>query len=150
MGCGVSLLLHRVLVEGEDGTRTRNVSPTIHLGAELPVESTKNAPRHVVLVNLDSWKSAGLMLQLREPPKLRLTLTDVSQAAKNGLLVVVSSEFLASEGKKERTICVVVLKIARSGLRTWDLGKDLRDEFRGPAYECRARVDRGVRGLPRG
>jgi len=58
---------------------TRKVSPTIQEGAELPVLSSKKAPRHCVLVNRESWKSAGLMVQFL-PPKDIWTLTVVLQA----------------------------------------------------------------------
>jgi len=60
--------------------RTRKVSPTIQDGAELPLCSSKNAPRQVSLVNFVSWKSTGLIVQLRFPPKEMVTLTEVSQA----------------------------------------------------------------------
>lgn len=99
------------------------MSPTIHDGAELPVDSWKKAPRQVVRVNLESWKSAGLTFQLFDPPKERETLTVESQAeGKKG-------ETLRTKKKKERecTVCVIILKIARSGSRTWNLGEDLGD-----------------------
>lgn len=57
------------------------MSPTIQEGAELPVESSKNAPRHDVRVKRDRRKSAGLIVQLREPPNESVTFTVVSQAA---------------------------------------------------------------------
>jgi len=52
----------------------------IHDGAELPVDSSKKAPRQVVRVNLESWKSAGLTVQFFNPPKERETSTVESQA----------------------------------------------------------------------
>ena len=56
------------------------MSPTIHAGAELPVESSKNAPRHVERESCVSLKSAELIVQLRIPPKETVTFTSVSHA----------------------------------------------------------------------
>ena len=60
--------------------RTRNVSPIIHEGAELPEGSSKKAPRHSVADSFESRKSAGSIVQFL-PPKDIWTLTVVLQAS---------------------------------------------------------------------
>lgn len=72
-------MLTTVKVDEDEFQLTRNVSPTIHDGAELPVCSSKNAPRHWSCDNLDSIKSAELIGQLFEP-KFNSTITSVSHA----------------------------------------------------------------------
>jgi hypothetical protein len=73
-----------MMEEGGGGIRrTRNVSPTIHEGAELPVASSKKAPRHRVVDSFESWKSTGSIVQFL-PPKDIWTLTVVLQANNSG------------------------------------------------------------------
>jgi len=61
----------------------KNVSPTIHCGALDPETSiTKNAPIHVDCEIGCSWKSAGLIVQFRPPPKDIDTETLVAQGYK--------------------------------------------------------------------
>lgn len=71
------------IFEEKGRKRTKNVSPTIQLGAEPLVVISKNAPRQVSLVSLVNSKSVGMMVQLLLPPKLSETVTLVSQAVLN-------------------------------------------------------------------
>ena len=73
-----------MMMVGEGGKdffleRTRNVSPTIHEGAELPESSSKKAPRQLVSDTFVSWKSAWSIVQFL-PPKDNWILAVVSQA----------------------------------------------------------------------
>jgi hypothetical protein len=63
-------------------TFLRNVSPTIHGGELLLEEYSKIPPRHCPFESSVSLKSAGAMGQLL-PPKARVTLTVVEQAAED-------------------------------------------------------------------
>lgn len=75
-------------MEGEGGwvgekkyrKRTRNVSPIIHEGAELPEGSTKKAPRQLSF-SLVSRKSVWSIVQF-VPPKDIWSVTFVLQAKK--------------------------------------------------------------------
>lgn len=111
------------------------------------MESSKNAPRHVVRVRRVSWKSAELIVQLRVPPKESVTFTSVSHAVCVAEKKVGRCQFQTG-GTREmqtRTVRVVALKVPRAGLRPRDLREDRGDVLRGPADERRARVDGGVR-----
>ena len=76
--------MQRVYKNGESRRLTRNVSPMIQAGVELP--SSKNAPIHMLPEASVIIKSAELMLQLL-PPNESVTFTLVLQATRLPLVI---------------------------------------------------------------
>lgn len=117
---------------------TRNVSPTIQAGAELPPDSTKKAPRQVFGDNWVSRKSAGLMGQSL-PPNASVTLTEVEHATKSVQSVK------PIRGHRMLTVRVITVEIARRRLCAWYLSVYISYCFRRPSNQCCACVYRSKR-----